>query len=182
MLTSYPDDVEAMFMTSQSSSSPRVLINSTAGAAASGVYTVSGLTPAVSGGNATGTINGVAMSASSWILTAGQGNNADGLMLQILSGTPSSATITINQGLGGALQAVRDALLGTTGALTTLSSSLTTQQTTLAAALTKADAAVTVYHDRLVTQFTQMNTLVSGYKATSSYLTQQVDLWTKSTA
>jgi flagellar hook-associated protein 2 len=40
---------------------------------------------------------------------------------------------------------------------------------------------VTVYHDRLVTQFTQMNTLVSGYKATQSYLTQQVDLWTKST-
>jgi len=181
MLTSYPDDVEAMFMTSQSSSSPQVLINSASGAATSGVYTVSGLTPAVNGGNATGTINGVAMGASSWILTAGQGNNADGLKLQILSNTPSTATITINQGLGGALQAIHDALLGTTGALTTLSASLTTQQTSLAAALTKADAAVTVYHDRLVTQFTQMNTLVSGYKATSSYLTQQVDLWTKST-
>ena len=38
-----------------------------------------------------------------------------------------------------------------------------------------------VYHDRLVTQFSTMNTLVSGYKATQSYLTQQVDLWTKST-
>ncbi len=181
MLTNYPDDVEQMFMTTQTSSSPKVLINSAAGAAASGVYTVSGITPAVNGGNATGTINGTAMGASSWILTAGAGNNADGLMLQILSGTPSSATITINQGLGGALQAIHDALLGTTGALTTLSTSLATQQTTLADALTKADAQVTVYHDRLVTQFTQMNTLVSGYKATSSYLTQQVDLWTKST-
>jgi flagellar hook-associated protein 2 len=177
MLTSYPDDVEQMFMTTQTSSSPKVLINSTAGAAASGVYTVTGITPATGGGNATGTLNGTAMSAASWILTAGSGNNADGLSLQILSGTPSSATITINQGLGGVLQAIHDALLGTTGALTTLSTSLATQQTNLAAELTKADAQVTVYHDRLVTQFTQMNTLVSGYKATSSYLTQQVALW-----
>jgi len=177
MLTNYPDDVEQMFMTTQSSSSPKVLINSAAGSAASGVYTVSGITPAVNGGNATGTLNGTAMSASSWILTAGAGNNADGLSLQILSGTPSTATITINQGLGGVLQAIHDQLLGTTGALTTLSTSLTTQQTNLAAELTKADAQVTVYHDRLVTEFTQMNTLVSGYKATASYLTQQVALW-----
>ncbi len=182
MLTTYPDDVEKMFMTTQSSSSPQVLINSSAGAAASGVYTVSGITPAVNGGNATGTINGAAMGASSWILTAGAGNNADGLSLQILSAAPSTATITINQGLGGVLQAIHDTLLGTTGALTTLAASLTTQQTSLADALTKADAQVTVYHDRLVTQFTQMNTLVSGYKATSSYLTQQVGLWTNPNA
>ena len=177
MLANYPSDVEQMFMTTQSSSSPKVLINSTAGAAASGVYTVSGITPATGGGNATGSINGTAMSAASWILTAGAGNNADGLSLQILSGTPSTATITINQGLGGVLQAIHDQLLGTSGALTTLSTSLTTQQTNLADQLTKADAQVTVYHDRLVTQFTEMNTLVSGYKATSSYLTQQVALW-----
>ena len=141
-----------------------------------------GITPAVNGGNATGTINGAAMGASSWILTAGAGNNADGLSLQILSAAPSTATITINQGLGGVLQAIHDTLLGTTGALTTLAASLTTQQTSLADALTKADAQVTVYHDRLVTQFTQMNTLVSGYKATSSYLTQQVGLWTNPNA
>lgn len=180
MLANHPNDVEAMFMTSQSSSASGVLITSAAGVAASGVYTVSGITPATNGGNATGSINGVAMGASSWTLTAGAGNNASGLILQILSSAPSSATVTINQGLGGALQAIHDVLLGTSGALTTLSTSLTTQQTALADALTKADAQVTVYHDRLVTQFTQMNTLVSGYKATSSYLTQQVDLWDKS--
>ena len=180
MLATYPNDVAAMFMTSQTSSSSKVLITNTAGAAASGVYAVSGLTSAPVGGNATGSINGTAMTASSWNLTATPGNNAAGLMLQILSGAPSNATITVNQGLGGALQAVHDALLGTSGALTTLSTSLTTQQTALATALSKADAQVTVYHDQLVTKFTQMNTLISGYKATSSYLTQQVDLWTNS--
>lgn len=180
MLTNYPDDVEAMFVTSQSSSASGVIVTSTAGATASGVYTVGGITPATNGGNATGSINGVAMTASSWNLTAASGSGADGLKLQILSSAPTTATITINQGLGGALQLIHDTMLGTTGALTTLQSSLQTQKTSLSDALTKADAQVTVYHDRLVTQFTQMNTLVSGYKATQSYLTQQVDLWTKS--
>lgn len=186
MLTQYPDDVESMFVTSQSSSSSKVLVTSAAGASASGVFQVSGLTPATGGGNATGSINGVPMGANSWNLTAASGSGADGLTLQILSGTPSTATITINQGLGGALQAVLSSLTATdssgkpVGALATLQASLVTTQTSLADALTKADAQVTVYHDRLVTQFTQMNTLVSGYKSTSAYLTQQVDLWTKS--
>lgn len=179
MLTKYPDDVESMFVTSQSSSSSRAVITSPAGATASGVFQVTGITPAVGGGDASGSIAGTPMSASSWNLSAVSGQGADGLTLQVLSGVPASLTITINQGLGGALQAVHDALLGKTGALTTLSSSLSTQKSSLADALTKADAQVTVYHDRLVTQFTQMNSLVSGYKATQSYLTQQVDLWTK---
>lgn len=181
MLTNYPGDVEAMFMTTQSSSDPNVVITNKPGAALSGVYTVTGITPAI-GGDATGSINGVPMSASSWNLTAAPGNGADGLALQILENAPSSVTITVNQGLGGALQALTDSLLQpSTGALSSLQDSLTTQQKSLADALSKADDQVTVYHDRLVTQFATMNTLVSGYKATQSYLTQQVDLWTKST-
>jgi flagellar hook-associated protein 2 len=174
-----------MFVTSQTSSSSKVVITSAAGSSASGVFTVSGITPAVGGGVATGTINGIAMSASSWNLTAVAGQGADGLTLQILSGTPGSATITINQGLGGVLQALINGLTATSsgkpvGALATLSDSLSTQKTTLADQMTKAEASLTIYHDRLVTQFTQMNTLVSGYKSTQAYLTQQVDLWTKS--
>jgi flagellar hook-associated protein 2 len=186
MLTQHPDDVESMFVTSQSSSSSKVLITSAPGSSASGVFQVTGITPATGGGDATGSINGVAMGAKSWNLTAAAGSGADGMTLQILSGAPSSATITINQGIGGALQAVLNSLTATdssgkpVGALATLQASLATTKTSLADALTKADAQVTVYHDRLVTQFTQMNTLVSGYKSTAAYLTQQVDLWTKS--
>lgn len=182
MLTAYPSDVESMFMTTQSSSDPNVVITSKLGAAQSGVYTVTGITPAISG-DATGSINGVPMSASSWNLTAGPGNDADGLTLQVLENAPSTVTITINQGLGGALQALADSLLQPqTGAIASLQNSLNTQQKSLADALSKADDQVTVYHDRLVTQFATMNTLVSGYKATQSYLTQQIDLWTKSTS
>lgn len=185
MLNKYPDDVESMFVTSQSSSSSKVLITSAAGSSASGVFQVTGITPATGGGDAAGSIGGIAMTASSWNLTATSGQGADGLKLQILSGTPGSATITINQGIGGALQALVNSMTATVsgkpvGALATLSASLTTTQTTLADALTKADQQLTVYHDQLVTKFSQMNTLVSGYKSTAAYLTQQVDLWTKS--
>lgn len=187
VLATYPDDVAAMFMTSQSSSDPGVIITNKPGAALSGVYTVTGISTASGGQNATGSINGVPMNASGWNLTAAPGNGADELALQILSSAGPTATITINQGLGGALQSLTNSLNQTdtlgrpVGALATLQKSLQAQQTTLADALTKADAQVQVYHDRLVTQFSTMNTLVSGYKATQSYLTQQVDLWTKST-
>ncbi len=180
-LTNFPDDVATMFTSSQSSSDPGVLITSKPGAALSGIFTVSGITPAV-GGDATGTINGVPMSAQSWNLTAPQGSGADGLTLQILSSAPSNVTITINQGLGGALSSISNVLLAPqSGLLSSLNDSLTTQQKSLADAITKADAQVQVYHDRLVTQFSTMNTLVSGYKATQSYLTQQINLWTKPT-
>jgi flagellar hook-associated protein 2 len=183
MMTNYPNDVAAMFQTSQSSSSDQVIITNPTGSAASGVYTVTGITAAVNGGNATGSINGVPMNASSWNLTAANGTGADGLALQILSGAPDTVTITINQGLGGVLQTLANAMNNSSnGVLTTLSKSLATQQSSLADALTKADAQVQVYHDRLVSQFATMNTLVSGYKATQSYLTQQVDLWTKSSS
>ena len=49
MLTTYPSDVEAMFMTTQSSSDPGVIITNTAGAALSGVYNVTGITTAIGG-------------------------------------------------------------------------------------------------------------------------------------
>lgn len=185
MLTNHPDDVESMFVTSQSSSSSKVLITSAAGSSSSGVFTVTGLTTASGSTAATGSINGIPMSASSWNLTAASGQGADGLTLQILSGTPGSATVTINQGLGGALSALINSMNATSngkpiGMLATLSASLTTTQSSLADQMTKADAQLQVYHDQLVTKFTQMNTLVSGYKSTAAYLTQQVDLWTKS--
>jgi len=89
--------------------------------------------------------------------------------------------LTIDQGLGGVLQAITDALTSKTGSITVLQATLKTQSSTLADQMTAADAKLTVYHDRLVSQFATMNTRVSAIKATQSYLTQQVDLWTKPT-
>jgi flagellar hook-associated protein 2 len=155
MIVQYPDDVEAMFNPTQTSSSSAVTIRSKIGVVAAATYTLTDL-------------------------TAATGNGVDGLMFSVTRGAPATATLSIDLGLGGALALIKTALAGTDGTLTSLQSTLKTQASTLADQITAAEAKLTVYHDRLVSQFSTMNTRVSGYKATQSYLTQQIDLWTKS--
>ncbi len=183
MLATYPDDVEALFNPAQTSSSSAVTIASKTGAVAAGVYTLSGITAANGTTPASGSIDGVAAKGLGSVLSAAANSAAAGLTL-VLGTTatlPASATLTIDLGLGGALALIANALVGTNGAITSLQAQLATKTTSLADQLAAADARVTVYHDRLVSAFSTMNTRVSAYKATQSYLTQQVDLWTKST-
>ena len=182
ILSGYPDEVEAMFNPAQTSSATGVSITSKLGKVAAGTYSLTGITAASGGAAATGMLDGAAMTASGSTLSAPAGSNAAGLTVGIASGAPSSATLTIDLGLGGALALIKEALTGTSGSITSLQSRLKTQGNTLADALEAAEKKVTVYHDRLVTQFSSMNTRVSAYKATQSYLTQQIDLWTKSTS
>lgn len=181
VLASAPDDVEAMFNPAQSSSNPGVTITSGFGAVAAGHYALTGITPAANGVSASGTLDGTAMTGLGGTLTAATGSAANGLQLVIGSAASGSATLTLDLGLGGALAMLKTALVGTNGSLSAFQATLKTQTGTLADALTAADKKLTVYHDRLVSQFSTMNTRVSAYKATQSYLTQQVDLWTKST-
>jgi flagellar hook-associated protein 2 len=181
-LANSPDDVERMFNPIQSSSAAGVSIASKIGAVATGTYSLTNLVPASGTASASGTIDGTAAVGSGPILTAATGSPADGLMFSLTSAAPGSATLTIDQGLGGVLQAITDAMTSSSGAITALQATLKTQASKLADALTAADAKVTVYHDRLVSQFATMNTRVSAIKATQSYLTQQTDLWTKSTS
>ncbi len=176
-LTNYPDDVEAMFNTTQTASGAGIGIGNEPGAVASGVYSLTNLVPPAAGGNAAGSINGVAATGKGTILTAPSGSGAAGLILVLSANAPSSATVTINQGLGGALQAISDALTGTSGTITTLSASLTSQNQTLATQLSDAETQLTNYTTLITSQFATMNTRVSAIKASQSYLTQQVALW-----
>ena len=179
-LTNYPDDVEALFNTTQKSGATGVGIGSTPGSVASGIYSLTGLVPASGTTAASGTINGVAATGKGTVLTAATGSGAAGLMLVLSSSAPSSATVTINQGLGGALQAISNALAGSSGTITTLSANLTAQNRTLATQLSDAETKLTAYTTLITTQFSTMNTRVSAIKASESYLTQQVALWDKS--
>ncbi|WP_419827949.1 flagellar filament capping protein FliD [Sphingomonas sp.] len=180
VIVQYPDDVEAMFNPTQSASSGAVTIRSKVGVVAAGTYRLTDLVASSGATAASGKVNGVAASGSGSLLTAATGNGVDGLMFSVGAGAPSSATLSIDLGLGGALSLIKTALAGTGGTLTALTSTLKTQASTFADQITAAEAKLTVYHDRLVSQFSTMNTRVSGYKATQSYLTQQIDLWTKS--
>lgn len=176
MLADDPGGVEALFNPGQSSSSPLITITSAVGKAKPGTYTIANI---VAGPPPSGTINGFAAIASGNRLIASAISGVAGLVIEPL-GDVASATITVDPGLGGTLQAIRDALRASTGALTTSQNSAAAETKRIADDRTKMEATITAYHDRLVTQFTAMDAKVAAFKATQSYLDQQIKVWTNS--
>lgn len=83
-------------------------------------------------------------------------------------------------GLGGALKAVRDRLRADSGALASVEARLDAETTRIAEDRETLEARATAYRERLVNAFTAMDTRVAAYKATQSYLEQQIKMWTSS--
>lgn len=179
MLTTYPDGVEAMFNPSQRSSNPLIQITSALGAVKPGTYQLDNILKDSGSGHPSGNIAGKPGLPSDTSLSASILSDASGLTIQPL-GDVLSATVTIDSGIGGALKAIKDALRNaTTGLLTTMNNTLTDAKTKLADQRTKLTSDQTAYSDRMTSQFTAMNSRVAAYKSTQSYLTQQIDIWTK---
>lgn len=173
MLASDPAGVEALFNPSQSSSSSLLKITNAVGRVKPGTYTVSNVTASPLAGK----IAGVAGLVSGGSLIASAASPAAGLVLSV-SGNVASATITIDAGIGGALKAVRDALRGADGPLASAQAAAKKETTTIADARTRMEERVTAYSARLTTAFKTMDSRVSAYKATQSYMEQQIKLWT----
>ncbi|NIJ09590.1 flagellar hook-associated protein 2 [Sphingomonas vulcanisoli] len=179
MLSKYPDGVEALFNPTQHSSSALIKITSAMGAAKAGTYTLTNIVPANGSTPPSGSIGNLSGQPDGVLLAASPVADAAGLVIQP-QGTVASATITVDPGIGGALQAIVDSLTASTGLLATISTRLQTQKSTLADQQTKLTSDKTNYETRLTSQFTAMNTAVSAYKSTQSYLTQQIAQWNKS--
>jgi flagellar hook-associated protein 2 len=175
MLESDPDGVEALFNPRQYSDNPLVTIFSKAGAAAPGTYTLTNLVPD-SGSGATGSIDGLAMISSGPNLIAPVNSAAIGLVVTVL-GSVSSATITIDSGLGGALQEIRDTLRARTGPMSIAQDRLEAEAEDIAEDRAALEARAEAYHDQLVQSFTAMDLRVTALKATQSYLDQQIKMW-----
>ena len=178
-LSTYPDAVEAMFNPSQRSDSPLIKITSAMGSAKPGTYALANI---VAGSPPSGTIGGVAglPSASDPAgLVASITSPAAGLTIQP-QGNVASATITVDAGLSGILQGIRDGLRRSGGILDSLSTSLATETKSLANARTKITDQESAYKDQLTAQFTAMQTRVASYKSIQSYMTQQIAAWSKS--
>jgi len=171
-----PDGVAALFNPVQTSSSGAVQIKSAMGAAAPGTYKLTDLVP---GPPPSGKINGVAMIAAGQRLVAPSKSGATGLVVQV-TGATAETTITVEPGLGGALKQIRDGLRGTGGPLALLGDALTRQAETIAGDRTRMEARADAYQARLQASFAAMNTRVSAFKATQSYLDQQIKVWTNS--
>ena len=173
ILASDPDGVEALFNPSQSSSSSLLKITSLSGKTAPGSYAISNVTTAPLGG----TIAGFPALVSGNSLIASASSPAAGLVLAV-TGDVASATITVDAGIGGALKAIRDALRGADGPLASAQAAAKKETTTIADDRAKMEERVTTYTTRLTTAFSTMDTRVAAYKATQSYMEQQIKLWT----
>ncbi|QPQ56192.1 flagellar filament capping protein FliD [Allosphingosinicella flava] len=172
-----PDAVEALFNPGQFSSNPNLVISSALGKVKPGTYTITDVVPGVNGGNASGKINGVAAGAVGDYLVAPSGSPAVGLTLQV-KGAVVAATITIDAGLGGALAAIKDRLFALGGPLTNSNERLRKEADDLADARETMERRMTTFKNRLVNDYAAMEKRVSAFKATQSYLEQQVKIWT----
>lgn len=178
-LAAYPDAVEAMFNPTQHASSPLVKITSAMGATKPGTYKLTNIVAQKDGRSASGSIGGLPAVTTGPRLYASVSSAASGLVFEP-TGDIAEATITVDLGLGGALKAIRDTLRASGGVLDSLSTQLSGEKKDLADQKVKISDQAELYRDRLTTQFSAMSTRVAAFKATQSYLEQQIAVWTKS--
>jgi flagellar hook-associated protein 2 len=172
-----PAGVEALFNPTQYTDNPLLAINSAVGKARPGTYVFTNLVPAPADGNASGDMDGVPATGSGAFLIAPFGSRAGALTVEV-KGALASATVTVDPGLGGALQAIRDTLRATTGPIASSKTRLSAEAKQIARDREILEARSSAYAERLLKNFTNMERQVSAFKATQSYLEQQVKMWT----
>ena len=178
-LTNDPDSVEALFNPGQTSDNPLIKITSAYGRTKPGTYAVTNLVPGDTNTPATGFIDGKAAIGAANRLVASVTSGAAGLVIEP-QGAVTSATITVDLGLGGALKAINDLINSSTGPFASSTSRLKQQTPDLVTDRAKMEARETKYAEQLTRQFTVMSSRVAAYKSIQSYMEQQVALWTKS--
>lgn len=171
-----PQGVEALFNPRQSSSDPMVTIFSKMGAAKPGTYQLTDLVPANGGLGATGYIGGMAMISSGANLIAPASSPAVGLVVQV-RGAVAEVTITVDAGLGGALQTIRDSVRARNGVIASEQDGLAREAKAIAADRVEMERRSVTYYNQLVASFTTMDRQVASFKATQSYLEQQIKVW-----
>ncbi len=175
-LAANPDGVEALFNPSQTSSDPNLVIKSAIGSVKPGVYQLTDLLPASGATPASGMIDGRAMTGIGGSLVAPAGSAALGLIVRP-NAAAASATITIDPGLGGAMAAIRDSLRAGKSAWAASETRFATETKAIASEREKIDSQSASYAAQLTNSYSAMDARVAAMKATQSYLTQQIALW-----
>lgn len=173
-----PSAVEAMFNPGQRSDNPLIQITSAVGKTKGGVYTVTNATPGTSSSAASATLNGgFTLPLGATGVQASFTSPAFGLSFDVL-GSVSSATITIDTGLQGALDSIKSELTASSGQLTASQSRLESEKAAISSDKEKLTAKDTAYRAQLTAQYTRMQSSLFALNSTQSYLTQQIKLWT----
>ncbi len=133
-------------------------------------------------------INGktVTASGSGQMLSGPTGSAAEGMVLQY-AGTPSQAlatpsmTLNLSQGIGSRLQQLAATLLDSNGAISSRSDGLNTSIKDIATQRDAMTRRLTQTEASYRAQFNALDTLISNFNQTSSFLTQQLSALTSST-
>ncbi|KKC25097.1 flagellar filament capping protein FliD [Sphingomonas sp. SRS2] len=178
VMISNPDAVEAMFNPGQRSSNALIQITSQVGKVKGGIYTVTNAVPGNGTVGASATLDGgYTLPVGATGVSASYLSAASGLSFDVL-GPVTSATITIDLGLQGALDAIKNELTASAGPLTSSQKKLEVEKEAISKEQEKLTAKDTAYRAQLSLQFTRMQGALLAYSSTQSYLTQQVKLWT----
>jgi flagellar hook-associated protein 2 len=84
---------------------------------------------------------------------------------------------TTDPGIAFTLDAIRDAAVATDGVLDRVSKSLDAKSETLADQLDKVEVRESAYRARLEKQYGSLDAKLAAFKATQSYLEQQIEIW-----
>jgi flagellar hook-associated protein 2 len=174
-----PAAVEGLFNPKQYSSHPAVAVVNKAGTVKPGTYTLTNLLAPVGSGDASGSIGGVAMIGTGNVLRVPTSSPAKGLIVSVAADV-ASVTVTVDSGLGGALQSIRDALRASDGPFAATQERLSKEAKSIATDRETFERRSAAYYERLVTSFTAMDRQVNAFKATQSYLEQQMKIWSNS--
>lgn len=134
-------------------------------------------TTSAAGTDASGTINGLAAVGHGNTLAGAANTPSAGLSVSVGAATPTSFSVSVGQGLIGALDALQTQATASSGVFANLSQRLTSQATAFATQATKIDADSAAYAATLTTQFTAAETAITAYKSIGSFLTDQIAQW-----
>jgi flagellar hook-associated protein 2 len=84
---------------------------------------------------------------------------------------------TDNPGLAGALETITTSIKSDTGALAASQKKYAAMKTSLTEELEKLDTQMSNYQERLTATYAKMETQLTAFKATQTYLEQQIAIW-----
>ena len=142
-------------------------------ASATGLSTTSSRT---SGTNVAGTINGVAAFGSGNILLPAVSSDAYGINLTIKEGAIGDHTINFSRGLASELSLLVDSFLDdSTGAISMREDNINEQIDGIADDQEDLDRRMTMFEERLTSQFTAMEAIISSLQTTGDSLSSLFD-------
>jgi flagellar hook-associated protein 2 len=168
-------DIATLFTSSLKATDAQITYAGSTSNTQEGTYAVTVSQLGTSSANTAGTINGVAATGSLTGLTGATGNASSGLSLNVAGGALGArGTVKFTLGYAAQLDRVINNLLSDTGIVASKTEGLNTSITRLDKKTESLNLRLAGVEARYRTQFTKLDSLLSGMSTTSSYLTQQL--------